>query len=105
MTGPHSIIALCFQQLGLAHLSTVDSSSTKQAIIMMDTTATQFSRLTIKQEALFGRKRKGTHTEGNYQGIVFAGMTVIGIDRNRTVRQDFSGCAITVSDLSEFKRR
>ena len=36
---------------------------------------------------------------------IAAGMTVIGIDRNRTVRQDFSGCAITVSDLSEFKRR
>ena len=30
-----------------------------------------------------------------------AGMRVLGLDRNRTIRQDFSGCFATVSDLSE----
>ena len=39
-------------------------------------------------------------TAGVRSGIA-AGMKVIGVDRNRIVRQDFSGCALTVSDLSE----
>lgn len=39
-------------------------------------------------------------TAGVKSGIA-AGMKVIGIDRNRIVRQDFTGCLITVSDLSE----
>lgn len=36
---------------------------------------------------------------------IAAGMVVIGIDRNRVVRQNLSGCTITVSDLSEFTRK
>lgn len=43
-------------------------------------------------------------TAGVKSGIA-AGMKVIGIDRNPVIRQDFTGCTITVSDLSEFIRR
>lgn len=42
-------------------------------------------------------------TAGVKSGVA-AGMKVIGIDRNRIVRQDFTGCFITVSDLSELMR-
>ena len=39
-------------------------------------------------------------TAGVKSGIA-AGMKVIGVDRNRIVSQDFSGCVLTVSDLAE----
>ena len=39
-------------------------------------------------------------TAGVRSGIA-AGMKVIGVDRNGVIRQDFSGCALTVADLSE----
>ena len=43
-------------------------------------------------------------TAGVQSGIA-AGMKVVGIDRNSVVRQDFTGCLLTVSDLSELIRR
>ena len=43
-------------------------------------------------------------TPGVKSGLA-AGMKVIGVDRNSTVRQDFSGCILTVHDLSELTRR
>lgn len=39
-------------------------------------------------------------TAGVRSGIA-AGMKVVGIDRNHVVRQDFTGCILTVSDLAE----
>lgn len=43
-------------------------------------------------------------TAGVQSGLT-AGMKVIGIDRNSVVRQDFTGCHLTVHDLSELTRR
>ena len=43
-------------------------------------------------------------TAGVRSGLA-AGMNVIGIDRNDVVRQDFAGCLLIVSDLSELIRR
>lgn len=43
-------------------------------------------------------------TAGVQSGLA-AGMKVIGIDRNSVVRQDFTGCHLTVHDLSELTRR
>ena len=43
-------------------------------------------------------------TAGVRSGLA-AGMKVIGIDRNNVVRQDFTGCFLTVADLSELIRR
>jgi len=39
-------------------------------------------------------------TAGVRSGLA-AGMKVVGIDRNRTVPQDFTGCLLTVTDLAE----
>ena len=43
-------------------------------------------------------------TAGVRSGLA-AGMKVVGIDRNSVVRQDFTGCLLTVRDLSELTRR
>lgn len=43
-------------------------------------------------------------TAGVRSGLA-AGMKVVGIDRGTVIRQDFTGCFITVHDLSEFIRR
>ena len=43
-------------------------------------------------------------TAGVRSGLA-AGMKVVGIDRNGVVRQDFTGCLLTVRDLSELTRR
>ena len=43
-------------------------------------------------------------TAGVRSGLA-AGMTVVGIDRGTVIRQDFTGCLLTVHDLAEFTRR
>ena len=43
-------------------------------------------------------------TAGVKSGIA-AGMNVIGLDRNRMASQDFTGCFVTVPDLSDLIRR
>ena len=72
MAGAHSVVTLRLQQFRFTHLGAIDGGGTKQAIVVVDTAATQFCRLAIEQEPFIGRKRYGTDAKWYCQGIVLA---------------------------------
>ena len=87
VAAPHSIVALCFQQLHLMYLRPVDARRTQESVVMMHTASIKFSGFAIQQKALFSREMEGTDTEGDVKCIfLFARLRDI----------DFGGVSVRV---------